>query len=125
VFLGLRRFDELQASLGITRSVLATRLEHLVREGVLERVRYQTRPDRYEYRATAKGLELWPVLVHLLGWGDRHYAGESGPPRIIEHVDCGGQMDRDLCCNRCGARLRPDSTTTRLAERALVDDGHA
>jgi DNA-binding HxlR family transcriptional regulator len=117
VLLGLRRFDELQQSLGVTRSVLSTRLERLVCEGVLERARYQTRPDRYEYLATEKGLELWPVLMHLLDWGDRHYADESGPPRIVEHIDCGGRMNRDLCCDRCGERLRPDTATSQLARR--------
>jgi DNA-binding HxlR family transcriptional regulator len=117
VILGLRRFDELQESLGITRSVLSTRLEHLVSEGVLERSRYQTRPDRYEYLATDKGIELWPVLMHLLDWGDRHRTGKSGPPRIVEHTGCGGRMNRDLCCDHCGERLRPDTTTTRPARR--------
>jgi DNA-binding HxlR family transcriptional regulator len=115
VFLGVRRFDELQKSVGITRSMLSTRLEHLVGEGVLERSPYQTRPDRYEYLATAKALELWPVLMHLLDWGDRHYADESGPPRVVEHTGCGGRMNRDLCCDRCGERLRSDTVTTRLA----------
>lgn len=117
VLLGVRRFDELQKSLGITRSVLSTRLEHLVCDGVLQRARYQTRPDRYEYQVTEKGLELWPVLMHLLDWGDRHYAGESGPPRVVEHIDCGGRMNRDLCCDRCGERLRPDTATARLARQ--------
>lgn len=114
VMLGIRRFDDLAASLGITRSVLSTRLDHLVAEGVLARERYQERPDRFEYALTAKGLELWPVLMHLLDWGDRHYAGDDGPPRLIEHADCGGRMSSDLTCVRCGERLRPDNTTTRL-----------
>lgn len=118
VFLGLRRFDDLHASLGITRSVLSTRLDHLVAEGVLERRQYQSRPDRYEYVATSKGLELWPVLMQLLDWGDRHYAGETGPPRLIEHAECGGRMNSALDCDRCGERLGPANTTTRLAVTA-------
>ena len=61
VFLGLRRFDEIQANLGIARNVLQTRLKRLVEQGVLERVPYQERPPRYEYRLTEKGLDLWPT----------------------------------------------------------------
>src|SRR4029450_4937295 len=40
VFLGIRRFDELQESLGVARNVLTDRLNRLVGEGVLERVPY-------------------------------------------------------------------------------------
>lgn len=105
VLLGVRRFDELQEALGITRSVLTARLRHLVDEGVLERRPYQDRPTRYEYHATEKGLELWPVLTHLLRWGDRHYPEPEGPPRLMRHRDCGGQPDDHLLCDRCGAPL--------------------
>src|SRR5438067_11204948 len=56
VFLGLRRFDQIQAELGVARNVLQTRLERLVDEGVLERRLYQERPPRFEYRLTDKGL---------------------------------------------------------------------
>jgi DNA-binding HxlR family transcriptional regulator len=93
VLFGVHRFDGLLASLGITRSVLTDRLNHLVAEGVLERRRYQTRPDRFEYHATAEARELWPVLGHLMLWGERHYAEPEGPPRVIEHVGCGGAPD--------------------------------
>jgi DNA-binding HxlR family transcriptional regulator len=71
-FLGLRRFDEFQASLGIARNVLTDRLNRLVEEGILERVRYSERPERYEYRPTRKGRELNVALAGLRQWGDRH-----------------------------------------------------
>src|ERR1700755_3130047 len=60
VFLGLRRFDEIQANLGIARNVLQARLEKLIEQGVVERRLYQERPERYEYLLTEKGLDLWP-----------------------------------------------------------------
>ena len=76
--LGLRRFDEFQRNLGIARKVLAERLRWLVDEGILERVRYQERPERYEYRLTRKGRELHVALVGLRQWGD-HYCSEKPP----------------------------------------------
>src|SRR5436853_2887738 len=79
-FLGVRRFDDFQRDLGVARNVLAARLGRLVDEGVFERVAYQERPERFEYRLTEKGRDLWPVTMALLRWGDRHYATE-GPPR--------------------------------------------
>jgi DNA-binding HxlR family transcriptional regulator len=40
-----RRFEAFEASLGITRHVLADRLRKLVRFGLLRRIPYQTRAD--------------------------------------------------------------------------------
>jgi DNA-binding HxlR family transcriptional regulator len=81
VFLGLRRFDVLQQSLGIARNVLADRLNRLVEEGVLERVRYSERPERFEYRLTRKGRELNIALTGLRQWGDK-YLSEK-PTRVL------------------------------------------
>jgi len=80
-FLGLRRFDQFQESLGVARNVLTDRLDRLVEEGILERVRYSERPERYEYRLTRKGRELHLALTGLRQWGDK-YLSEK-PPRIL------------------------------------------
>jgi DNA-binding HxlR family transcriptional regulator len=81
VFLGRRRFDQLQEGLGIARNVLTDRLGRLVDEGVLERVPYSERPARYEYRLTPKGLELNVALTALRQWGDKHVSEK--PPRLL------------------------------------------
>jgi DNA-binding HxlR family transcriptional regulator len=81
VFLGKRRFDELQESLGVARNVLTDRLNRLVEEGVLERARYSDRPERFEYRLTRKGRELNIALTGLRQWGDK-YLSEK-PPRVL------------------------------------------
>ena len=104
VFLGTRRFEGFTERLDIARNVLTTRLTRLVDEGVLEKVRYQERPARYEYRLTEKGLDLWPIIVSLLQYGDRYYAPD-GPPVILRHRDCGGEIDSHRLCSRCGKRL--------------------
>ena len=79
-FMRVRRFDDFQRNLGVARNVLTDRLGRLVDEGILERVPYQERPARFEYRLTEKGLDLWPIMMALLQWGDRHYPAEAGPP---------------------------------------------
>jgi DNA-binding HxlR family transcriptional regulator len=81
VFLGLRRFDELQENLGIARNVLTERLNRLVEEEILERVRYSERPERHEYRLTDKGRELNLALTALQQWGDKHLSEK--PPRLL------------------------------------------
>ncbi len=105
VFLGVRRFDELQRDLGVARNVLAARLERLVAEGILEKVPYQERPPRHEYRLTDRGLDLWPMIVELMRWGDRHAAPPRARPSCIRHRDCGGVMGERRICERCGAPL--------------------
>jgi DNA-binding HxlR family transcriptional regulator len=105
VMLGLRRFDEIQSSLGIARNVLHARLTRLQEQGVLERSPYQEHPPRYEYRLTEKGLDLWPTVFALMQWGDTHAASEAGPPVLVEHHGCGGAVDEHRICQTCGERL--------------------
>jgi DNA-binding HxlR family transcriptional regulator len=80
VALGRNRFDQLLDGLGVASNVLTDRLNRLVGEGILERVRYSERPERFEYRLTKKGAELRLVLLSLMQWGDRHLSEK--PPRI-------------------------------------------
>ena len=101
-FLRIRRFDDFQKRLGIARRVLADRLAILVEHAVLEKVAYQERPTRYEYRLTKKGLGLYPVILSLVHWGDEHYAGRQGPPVHHRHKTCGHRFRSVLCCSECG-----------------------
>jgi DNA-binding HxlR family transcriptional regulator len=112
VFLGIRRFEDLQRDLGVARNILQARLERLVEHGVLVKRPYQERPLRHEYRLTEKGADLWPVLVALLHWGDR-YALSGDRPMILEHRGCGGELDDRRRCQTCGA----DVTVTEAIAR--------
>ena len=110
-FLGVRRFEHFQRDLGTTRHLLSDRLSKLVEHGILRRVRYQEKPDRYEYRLTEKGLDLQPVLLALVGWGDRWMAGEDGPPMVYVHRSCGNEIAPSYHCPECGEAI----TTRNLA----------
>lgn len=101
-FLGHSRFEEFRARLGVARNVLTERLNRLVHEEILERVPYQERPTRHEYRLTAKGRDLATALIAVMQWGDRHLAGEAGPPLLVEHAGCGGAVAAQLVCTECG-----------------------
>jgi DNA-binding HxlR family transcriptional regulator len=105
VMTGNRRFSGIQSNLGIARNVLSARLQRLLDEDILERRAYQESPPRYEYFLTEKGLDLWPSLIALMGWGDRWSAGPEGPPRLIVHKDCGGVVSDRGICERCGETL--------------------
>ncbi len=103
---GNRRFGEIQSSLGVARNVLSGRLQQLIEDGILERRAYQESPPRYEYFLTEKGLDLWPALIALLHWGDKYSAGPEGPPRLIIHKECGGEISDRGICESCGKLLR-------------------
>jgi DNA-binding HxlR family transcriptional regulator len=102
---GNRRFGELQSSLGIARNVLSSRLQSLIDEDILERRAYQESPPRHEYFLTEKGLDLWPALIALMHWGDKYSAGPEGPPRLIVHKECGGEINERGICEGCGEVL--------------------
>jgi DNA-binding HxlR family transcriptional regulator len=99
-FNGVRRFADMQHRTGIPRQVLSDRLARLVQEGLLRKVPYRDsgQRSRYEYRLTAKGLDLYPVLVGLMQWGDRYAAGPDGPPVLLRHRDCGQPVQLQLAC---------------------------
>ena len=119
-FMRVRRFDDFQRNLGVARNVLTDRLGRLVEEGILIRVPYQERPARFEYRLTEKGLDLWPIMIALLQWGDRHYPPEAGRPRVVRHRDCGGEITRHLTCEKCGAELGPRDVVAEPGPGALA-----
>jgi DNA-binding HxlR family transcriptional regulator len=100
VFNGVRRFDDMQRRTGIPRQVLSQRLGRLVDEGLLRKMPYQEsgQRSRDEYRLTDKGLDLYPVLVSLLQWGDRYAVGPAGPPVELRHRDCGEPVHLQLSC---------------------------
>ena len=104
-FLGVRRFDDIQRDLGISRKVLAERLKHLVEAGMLERLAYSERPARYEYALTEKGFGFVDVLMAMAAWGDRWTAGDAGPPVLRRHRTCGQITQVELRCSVCGETL--------------------
>lgn len=106
-FLRVHRFEDFHARLGIARGVLTDRLAGLVEHGVLEKIAYQHKPTRYEYRLTAKGRGLYPVMLTLVHWGDAHYAGKAGPPVLHRHKKCGLDFIARLRCSECGELIDP------------------
>ncbi|GIH43709.1 transcriptional regulator [Microbispora corallina] len=99
-FNGVRRFADLQALTGAPRQVLSARLTRLVDEGLLRKVPYQEpgQRQRDEYRLTQKGLDLYPIMIALMHWGDRYVADPEGPPVVVTHRDCGAPVSLHMTC---------------------------
>jgi DNA-binding HxlR family transcriptional regulator len=109
VWVGIRRFDQIQKDLGISRKVLTERLRWLVESGILTREEYSQRPTRSQYVLTAKGAELCELLMVMVKWGDRWMAGDAGPPVLYRHQPCGQIVHAELHCSHCDGQMTADS----------------
>lgn len=101
LYLGLTRFDELADDLGVARNPISRRLDHLVERGVVERRAYQDRPPRYDYRLTASGREVVPILMALTAGGDRWVGPQAESPIQFRHA-CGNIVEPAMTCPTCG-----------------------
>lgn len=102
---GVRRFEDFQRRLPISRNILATRLDKLVSDGIFERRQYQDNPPRHEYLLTPKGKDLWQVLTMLRQWGDRWAVEDGQESTVLRHTECGHDTTAVLTCSHCGDEL--------------------
>jgi DNA-binding HxlR family transcriptional regulator len=110
LLLGNHRFDEIARYTGAPRDILTSRLRRLESEGFITRVQYEERPPRFEYHLTDLGQSLGPIIAAMREFGDRHLAGESGPPMRFEHI-CGEEFNAVLACKACGQVVRRGEVT--------------
>lgn len=104
-FTGIHRFDEIQRDTLMATNILSGRIERLLAQGIIKAVPYSAHQDRFEYRLTEKGRDLYPVLLALLQWGDRWFADEKGPPLLLTHKPCSSGLLMTPCCSQCGEAL--------------------
>ena len=104
-----RTFEDYLAATGIARNVLADRLRNLVDFGILEKRPYETteRRNRSEYRLSEAGLDLYPVMVAMMEWGNKHAGFLDGPPVLLVHEPCGEVTHPRMVCDGCGGEIHP------------------
>ena len=116
-FYGVRRYGEMCRNLGIARNVLAARLKDLVADGLLERRRYRTDPDWYEYVLSDAGRDLYGAIVALVHWADV-YLPATGEERLrLRHRTCGRRTHAKVVCAECGEELNPREVDVEIADR--------
>ncbi|MCC7267890.1 MAG: winged helix-turn-helix transcriptional regulator [Caulobacteraceae bacterium] len=114
LLLGQGRFQDLQAQTGATSQMLAARLKRLEADGLIERHAYSERPPRHEYRLTAKGRDLMPVILALRAWGEQWCKPEGEQPAThMFHRACDTELDLGGNCPTC---RRPVAWTEMRAQ---------
>lgn len=113
ILLGHRRFAEIKRNTRIAPNILSDRLALLVEQGIVKRRLYSEHPESYEYVPTRKGLDLNPVIIALLQWGDKYAAPAAGPPRVPVHTVCGHDADPRMHCSHCGEQIGPAELAIR------------
>lgn len=116
-FYGVRRYGEMVRNLGIARNVLALRLKTLVADGLLERRRYRTDPDWYEYVLTEAGRDLYGTILATLHWADQHLPSTSNEQLHLRHLPCGQLTHAEVVCAVCGQTLDPREVHPEPSER--------
>ncbi len=109
-FYGVRRFEDFQSNLGIGRNVLTQRLSSLVEAGMLQRVPYQDRPVRHEYRLTDKGRGLFDIVLALVRYGD-DWLAPDGPPVVLRDRETGARVDPIVVDRHTGQPIDPRAIT--------------
>ncbi len=117
-FFGVRRYGEMVRNLGVARNVLAARLKTLVADGLLEKRRYRTDPDWYEYVLTESGRDLYGAILAILRWADLHVPAGNGPRLRLRHLPCGELTHAEVVCAVCGKLLDPREVQAELDEPA-------
>lgn len=124
-FNGARKFEDYQRGVGLARNVLVDKLKMLVDQGILERRRYSAHTQRelYEYRLTAKGLELFPIYAALMDWGNR-WTGLTAPPIELLHKPCGERVTARVVCSNCGEDLDAHDTVPAVGPGLMAHRGN-
>ena len=106
LFNGNGRFNGLLDATQAPPAMLSERLAGLEHDGVVVKRPYSARRDRFEYRLTSKGRDLYPVLISLMAWGDRWMTDDMPPVQLV-HRSCGQHVTPVLTCPQCGDHIDP------------------
>ena len=124
IFLGIRRFEPLLNHLGISRNILADRLQTLVENHIVERRPYQQNPERFEYVLTERGVDLFPIIAAVMSYGDK-WLSPGGVPTELVHQDCGKVAKATVVCSKCAGELNLKNVRARRGAGGQVEEWEA
>ncbi len=102
LFFGRHTFDIIQSQIGISTNILSDRIKSLLNSGLIEKSRYEETRNRYEYHLTKSGLDLYPIFLGLMAWGDKWLNLPKGAPLSLVHDQCNKHFLPHIVCEKCG-----------------------
>ncbi len=123
-FFGIKTYEEFQRNLGIATNILSDRLKTLVQNGVFKRIKNPDDGRRFVYKLTEKGLDLYPIVLAIMNWGDRWLAGEEEPPLVLYHENCGHRLEPVMKCAHCSETVQARDITygDRSGKKSKTDE---
>jgi DNA-binding HxlR family transcriptional regulator len=115
LFWGSSRYEQLAENTGIATNILAARLRKLIKNEIVKKTVVAEDARRFDYALTKKGLDLFPVLMVVMGWGDRWSCGDRGPLIELRHSTCGKKTKAGVICSACGETLTPEDIHTKFS----------
>jgi len=119
LFFGIRNYDQIHDHLAIATNILSDRLKILVDNGIVEKKKDALDKRKYVYKLTEKGLDLYPITLALLQWGDKWLAGDKAPPLFLYHKTCGQRLEPVMVCRKCGGTVHPRDVRYQENEKAI------
>ncbi|GHA86256.1 transcriptional regulator [Algimonas arctica] len=115
IYTGINRFDDILTDTAMATNILSERLVWLEEIGMIRPKQYNTHPPRYEYRLKSKGVDYYHALVMLLKWGDTYYVAPEGPPLLLSHKVCGGDLNPQVICSECREPIQARAVTYKIS----------
>ncbi len=104
-FFGIKSYDQFRINLGIATNILSNRLKILVENNIMVRNKNPGDARRFIYELTEKGVDIYPISLAIMGWGDKWLTDENGPPLTLTHKNCGEMLKPVMCCSNCKEKI--------------------
>ncbi len=100
-FFGIKSYDQFRINLGIATNILSDRLKILVENNIMVRKKNPDDARRFIYELTEKGIDIYPISLSIMNWGDKWLTGDNEPPLTLTHKNCGEKLKPVMCCSNC------------------------
>ncbi|MDH6679802.1 DNA-binding HxlR family transcriptional regulator [Rhodococcus sp. LBL1] len=103
---GATRFGEFCEWTGASSAIVADRLRSFTELGVMSECPVPKRADRVTYHLTGKGQDFFPVVMHMIEWGQWWFRAPEGGAVLAHHGPCAGSFSARLVCSECSGLLQ-------------------
>lgn len=115
---GTQQFEGFLTNTGASRGLLSDRLRQLTEAGILKKTKGAQDAREAYYELTPKGRDLWPVMLSLLIWSNKHLP--NGDVVSARSRATGAAISAITAIDKTGQPIAPQDTV--LAPGADISD---